>query len=139
MPGKKKSRLNRAPQVSITVKIKMMKPHIVAKWAMPGAGPLQQLALPEHFRELGPGAARGAVEPARGGRAAADHLEQEEHPPTGYGECPNRQQQPDDQAYSHRTSQYTVAASLRRRRCPGNAWTRQRAKAHLLIKAQGSG
>ena len=72
-----------------------------------GHAPLQQLALTEDLDELGPGALADAVEAAGCGRTGLDHPEEEERPAAGDRERSYREEQPDDQAYSHETSQFT--------------------------------
>ena len=52
IPGIANVRENRSPYASMIVSSRTMNPQKVAAWAAPGHRPLEQLALPDHLRQL---------------------------------------------------------------------------------------
>ena len=86
------------------VSSRMVKPHMVKKWARPATGFLQELALTGHLRQLGPDPGRGVLEPTLVGLPRLHQTEEEEEPASGYGEGENGHGQADGDPDGHVSS-----------------------------------
>ena len=102
MIGMWKSRWKRQPNASMMVRIRIVKPHMVKKWAVPGHRPLQELLLAGDLDQLGLDPLRDVLGPAgHGGLPGGDEPSQPEEPSPRDGEHHEDDHEPDGDSDGH--------------------------------------